>query len=202
MIHSVKFKEAWRCFKEGDHFEFRPGVNLLVGDQGCGKSSLFTILRNAAGGGDKSLKEKVTVCSDKSKLFSFDFEHENPRTVSHFLNDTLSQVASMFSSHGECNRAIFAATRTASNCVLLMDEPDMALSIRSCKMLVLQLKALVERSSQVIIAVHNMAVIQEFEDVLSLEHRKWVPSAEFIASHLAYGLACGCCGCHPCGCGG
>ncbi|KKK76698.1 hypothetical protein LCGC14_2861010 [marine sediment metagenome] len=198
MIHSVEFKEDWRCFKVGDSFDFRPGVNLLVGDQGCGKSSLFAILRDAAKNGDKSLKKKARVHCDKSQLFSFDFEHENPRTVGYFLDDTLSQVAAMFSSHGECNRAVFAATRTASDCVLLMDEPDMALSIRSCKMLVLQLKALVQRNSQVIIAVHNITMIQAFDEVLSLEHRKWMPSAEFIASHLA----CVYCGCHPCGCGG
>ena len=41
MLNTLKFKENWRCFKAGDTFDFRPGVNLLVGDQGCGKSSLL-----------------------------------------------------------------------------------------------------------------------------------------------------------------
>jgi len=198
MIHSVRFTEDWRCFKAGDSFGFCPGINLLVGDQGCGKSSLFTVLRNAGGNGDKNLKEKATVWGDKSQLFSFDFEHENPRTVGYFLDDTVSQVASMLSSHGECSRALFAAMKTASDCVLLMDEPDTALSMRSCGLLVRQLKALVDRNSQVIIAVHNPVVIQAFDEVLSLEHHRWMKSTDFIASHLA----CDHCDCHPCGCGG
>ncbi len=198
MIHTVEFKKEWRCFKEGNRFKFRPGVNLLVGDQGCGKSSLFTILRQVAKNGHKSWEDKVTVQYDKSKLLSFDFELENPRTRGYFLDDTMSQVAAMFSSHGESNRFIFATIKTVSDCVLLMDEPDMSLSIRSCKLLALRLKALVKRNSQIIIAVHNMAIIQAFDEVLSLEHRKWMPSAEFIVSHLA----CDYCGCYPCGCGG
>ena len=31
-------------FKTGEKFEFKPGINLLVGDQGCGKSTMINML--------------------------------------------------------------------------------------------------------------------------------------------------------------
>lgn len=202
MIHFIGFTEDWRCFKADDAFFFRPGVNLLVGDQGCGKSSLFGAIQGAGSAKPQSkfkhLKEKTEIDCDPCKVFMFDFEHENPRTMSYFGNDTLFQVGSMFKSHGECNVALVKSMHTSDTCILLVDEPDTALSIRSCKLLVQQFQSLADNGSQVIAAVHNMAVIQAFDEVLSLEHRKWMSSAEFIASHLT----CECCGCLPCGCGG
>lgn len=37
MLKTIIFKKDHRCFKEGETFNFRPGVNLLVGDQDTGK---------------------------------------------------------------------------------------------------------------------------------------------------------------------
>jgi predicted ATPase len=104
----------------------------------------------------------------------------------------------MHKSHGETNIAMLNSLREAADCLVMMDEPDMALSIRTCQLLVKRLKELVDRGGQVIAAVHNPIVIQAFKDVLSLEHGRWMPSKDFIAIHLA----CEHCDCHPCGCGG
>jgi predicted ATPase len=185
MIRALDFIKDWRCFKMGDRFEFRPGVNLLVGDQGCGKSSLLKAIQK---GGtkpkgldtEKEVRSSVLLEASPIKMYKFDFEKDNPRTQSYFGDNIQFQVASMWSSHGESTRVLLRALDTAASCLCLMDEPDMALSIRSCNMLVKTFKDLVDRSSQVIAAVHNKTVIEQFEEVYSLEHRKWMTSAEFI----------------------
>lgn len=187
MIHSIEFTEAWRCFKPGDRFELRPGVNLLVGDQGCGKSSLLKAMQ-AAGLKEpdfsiKDVAEKVVMKCDHCTIYMFDFEKDNPRTLSYFGKAAQFQVGAMFSSHGECNLALINALETAANCLVMMDEPDTALSIRSCGTLVKRFRELEERSSQVIAAVHSLAVVQQFDEVLSIEHGRWMPSAEFIDRH-------------------
>lgn len=186
MLHALDFIKNWRCFKTGDRFEFRPGVNLLVGDQGCGKSSLLRAIHVGGtkgknfGGSDKELRDGVLLEANPIKMFKFDFEKDNPRTKGNLDDHIQFQVASMFSSHGECTRTFIHALEEAADCLCLMDEPDMALSIRSCNMLALTLKALEERSSQVVAAVHSLALIQQFEEVYSLEHRRWMTNAEFI----------------------
>ncbi len=187
MIRALDFIKDWRCFKMGDRFEFRPGVNLLVGDQGCGKSSLLKAIHigGCTGkdfGSEKKLRDTVLLEASAIQMYKFDFEKDNPRTLSYFDKNIQFQIASMWASHGECTRTIIRALEEVAGSLCLMDEPDMALSIRSCNMLVRTFKALAERSSQVIAAVHSLTVIQQFQEVYSLEHRRWMPSAEFIES--------------------
>lgn len=185
MLHALDFVKDWRCFKEGDRFEFRPGINLLVGDQGCGKSSLLRAIhvggtKKKDFGADNELRSKVTLEATPIKMYKFDFEKDNPRTMGHIGDNALFQISSMWASHGETNRMLIHALEEAAGCLCLMDEPDMALSIRSCNMLARTFKDLEQRSSQVIAAVHSLALIQQFEEVYSLEHLKWMTSAEFI----------------------
>lgn len=68
--------------------------------------------------------------------------------------------------------------------MIFMDEPDMALSIRSCHKLVALLKKL-GKKQQIVAAVHNPIVIGGFPEVYSTEHCRWMPLEEFIGSHSA-----------------
>jgi recombinational DNA repair ATPase RecF len=43
MLTKIEFQRDYRCFKAGDCFDLKPGLNLLVGDQGSGKSSLLGV---------------------------------------------------------------------------------------------------------------------------------------------------------------
>ena len=181
MIKSMKFKVDWRCFKAGETFLFRPGVNLLVGDQGTGKSSLLTLFRWGLEN-NKEANRIVSVCADKSEFFMFDFEQDNPRTH-HFIEFTTDALM-RYVSHGNCVLALLnvLGKKCDAKKSFIMDEPDMALSVRSILKLVGILQA---TQHQVIAAVHNPFLIRAFPKVLSLEHKKWMLSKEFLDSQTS-----------------
>lgn len=185
MIKTVAFLKDYRCFKPLDAFSFRPGVNLLVGEQGCGKS---TILAHIYGRPpvffDNKDKGVSVVLSSGGYVAYFDFEKDNLRTLTYFKEGMIdTQLQMMWSSHGQSVNAVLSGIKRLKDALVLFDEPDMALSIRSCHKLAKLLKEAAENGCQVIASVHNPIVIAAFPEVLSVEHRRWMPSAEFIAAH-------------------
>lgn len=156
---SIRFLKDYRCFKKGDEFEFRPGLNLLVGDQGVGKSSLLDLLTKHGRDG-KELTISV-VCRDTTRLRAFDFEKGNPRILPLGGRDgnfsVGIQAKMMFSSHGETHRAILNSSMEHEQAIVLLDEPDTSLSIRSCHALCGILDKLVEQGCQVVAGVHRIA---------------------------------------------
>jgi predicted ATPase len=183
MIKNVKFIKDYRCFKQNDEFEFRPGINLLVGEQGSGKSTILTCIKEIA---SKNHDPKIKISATPITMMSFDFEKDCVRGKSGFRDDVsyMAQVALIFSSHGQANNAILRSLGENKNKLFIVDEPDMALSIRSCRKLVDMFKKAVENGCQILAAVHNPVVISAFDEVLSLEHRKWMKSSDFIDSHM------------------
>ncbi len=188
MLKSIKFTTDWRVFQEGMSFTFTPGVNLLVGDQGCGKSSLLKAIRGCGVKlplSDRDwFKEPVAdVVTDRSsECFKFDFEYDNIRTKSNFGENVAFQVQSYRHSHGETNQGILGNLVGAVDSILFMDEPDMALSVRSILGLVEKFKTWTKDGNQIIAAVHNPLIIKSFPLVLSLEHGQWMSSQDFIGS--------------------
>lgn len=198
MLATITFTEDWRCFKVGEAFAFSPGVNLLVGDQGSGKSSLMSAIRNGAiklkrHDFDYREKKVATVMSDDKpcRSFKFDFEKDNFRTKSCFdSGSTAFHIQSMWKSHGEQNVAVLDNMAKSQNSVIIMDEPDMALSLRSIYRLMKMLDTLADNGNQIIAAVHNPLLIEHFPLVLSLEHRAWIPSDMFIESQTKEPVKC------------
>jgi len=185
MINKVTFARRHRCFQEGATFDFRSGVNLLVGDQGTGKSTLIAQLRAHV---EKSLDCYLRIERDKpTKAVMFDFERDNPRIRSLPREAGFEgAVLAYYMSHGEhISRILAVLERERQPSTFLLDEPDTALSIRSICELVRRLKQASESGHQVICSVHNPFLIREFSEVLSLEHRCWMNSEDFIQSHLS-----------------
>lgn len=185
MLQSIRFTQKWRCFKQGELFSFVPGVNLLVGDQGCGKSSLIKVITECGSTPKKMDNVAKLQYNQPTRGLTFDFEHDNFRTRS-ALDDKFMRfhISCIFLSHGEAVQAVLNNLIKAENTTIILDEPDAALSIRSAKKLVETLKALTERGNQIIAAVHNPIVIEDFDVVLSIEHLKWMPSTAFISKHM------------------
>jgi predicted ATPase len=188
MLHELTFLEDWRCFKSGETFNFRPGVNLLVGDQGTGKSSLIQSIAAASKVKkykyEHGLEKKIKIVAERTNFGGFDFEKDNLRTQSYFGDNMQLQLASMFSSHGQFNLSLLKSLTVAASCVLCLDEPDMALSVKSICTLIRFCKGAVTRDCQIIAAVHNPILITAFEEVYSMDERCWVKSFKYVGDQM------------------
>ena len=220
MIKSIQFKKDFRSFKKGDKFEFKPGVNLLVGDQGAGKSTLIELMRSHLEPkkdfreSDSTWRAKSIMAHEKiedlvsietqkgKKVFAFDFERESARDMSGLHYDMIEvQLVAMKSSHGQGNLASLGSMLEKMSKdkdavdIILLDEPDAALSPRNCYGMVGILHSMATKwNKQVIVSAHNPIVIRGvhpliqkepfWEDVLSLEDKKWMRSDEFMLLQL------------------
>lgn len=182
MITSIRVEKNYRSLKKGKQWDLLPGVNLVVGDNGSGKSTLLYALHMLAQGA-KVTEIAVTVNSNSATFF-FDFEKGNPRTQSTF-SDTMDigfQVKSRWSSHGEANMVMLQALESGEKGhIVLLDEPDSALSLRNIAKLIAIFRAAENKGVQLITAVHHPWIIEAFPSVLSLEHQKWMTSETYLS---------------------
>jgi predicted ATPase len=197
VIQSVEFLRRFCCFEPGVKFSFQRGVNLLVGDQGSGKSSLLGSIQSSSRS-SKNPVLKIVLGERGVQVISFDFEKDNPRVRSMtFEGDVSFRLKTSWVSHGESVKSLLSGLipavqgrqRKHSDLtpLVLLDEPDIGLSIRSCYRVIGVLNRLEEIGAQVLCAIHNPTVISAFPRVLSLEDRIWMEPSEFIEGQRSLG---------------
>jgi predicted ATPase len=187
-IEKIQIK-PWKCFKEEIDFETK-SINLIVGDQGCGKSTLLSGLQ------ENKIQLKLSEeCLQKGvSSFYFDSEKMNPRVVDAIKYTNAdgtskgigmgSAIQSRFQSHGEVLvEFTVSALRKASNCIIFLDEPESGLSLRNQYNLAKEVLAASERGCQLFIATHCLILIQSVQEVLSLEHGKWMSVSTFVEAN-------------------
>lgn len=177
MLKKITFLKEYRCFKKGDVFDFEP-LTILVGDQGCGKSTILSLIGKAD---DRQTKEVVKITAGRIDTRYFDYEKHNPRMSSYV--ESVLDVATRFASHGQFVKALNESMSEQKGVCWIMDEPDGNLSIRSCLALAKQFNTAVKNGCQVIASIHSPVVMEQFDKVYSLEHRRWMKPAEFIQWH-------------------
>lgn len=185
MITRMTFTRDYRVFKKGETFILRSGLNCLVGDQGTGKSSLIDLLYLLSKGHKEALDIELLNPEKEIAVIKHDFESDSPRAISDISTTKMSigtVLSSRWSSHGETVKATLKALNSLKEpSVVLMDEPDMALSIRSCFILVNLLKKLEAKGHQIIASIHNPTVINQLDKVLCLEDKLgWIEPREFF----------------------
>lgn len=163
-------------------------VNLFVGNQGCGKSTMLHLIQKNSSDIEVTLSKECI--KNGVDTFYFDSEKDNPRvkdprdyTNANGTNKGIgfgSGLASRFKSHGEIlEHFTITPIKKAKDCVIILDEPESGLSITNQFRLIEAIKGAVKRGCQFFIATHCFPLIQSF-DVISLEHTENMSGKEFI----------------------
>lgn len=189
------FKGKYRTFKPEDAILFFEGVNLLVGDQGCGKSTILQCLASLGGCKvpfwKKDRKEDIAKVAEllvdkPAPVFAHDYENDSPRTSPSF--ETMgsipmgSAISFMKGSHGQATIALASAISDMKDAYLILDEPDSGMSCRSALALAEAMKKAEGNGCQVIASVHHPWLIEAFPRVYSVEHKNFMNSEEFLQS--------------------
>lgn len=161
MAHLAKIlirKDATDRLKKlaGQTIEFLPGLNMLVGENGIGKSG---ILYNLTKPKDSKHSIKLTTTGAIS-FFHFDTEKMNPRVSTPSGTSFEFGVVSRFMSHGECLIKVLEHFKelTASkqkSYLVAVDEPEGGLSPWKQKEL-LDMYIKQSKRIQIIIATHSL----------------------------------------------
>jgi predicted ATPase len=152
-VISVKISGEMKDRINKEEIFFKPGPNVIIGENGSGKSSLFQVLLQPS----KEIKETCKVDSIAGTYYAFDFEKDNPRKKG-FISE-MSHITSRFVSHGQSNQAIIKCMTQddAKNCMFFLDEPEQALDINGLKLLISTVEK--SKASQILIITHHPFII-------------------------------------------
>lgn len=161
---------------------------MLSGENGSGKSTLLHSIHYALKG------ERVDGYAYKldragvniGKVFLFDAEQHNPRMQMDLFKDQPEMVEFLqLASHGQVMLAMFRENFPSleRGTILLLDEPEMALSISNQRRILQMLKELVDqRGFRIICATHSSVLLEDPETyVINLDNHvnRNIPSEAF-----------------------
>lgn len=145
--------------------DLRHPLVLLTGENGCGKSTLLHSIYYALRGEELDgyayrLENRV----ETPKVFLFDAEQHNPRMhVELFESNPQMKEFVQMASHGQVMLSMFRETFPSlpDGTVLLLDEPEMALSQSNQMRIVKMLMELVEKKKFRIICATHSQILKE-----------------------------------------
>ena len=159
---------------------------MLKGENGCGKSTLLHAIYYALRGDkiDGYIYKLEDGKSSASRVMLFDAEQHNPRAHPELFDDQpeMKEFVQM-ASHGQVMLSMFSQTFPSfpNGTVLLLDEPEMALSTSNQRRILKMLMELVDQKEfRIIAATHSPVLIDAKETyVIDLDrhiNRNVIPS--------------------------
>jgi len=183
--------EMFKLFKKGLKIEFKPGVNIIVGENGSGKSSFISIIKSYINYENSPKYVKIDGDPTIDNTIFFDGEKDNPLTlIPKMINPMGSDFVSLSSqlffaseeSHGESMLPAldYILDNAKAGYMIFMDEPETALSLGNQIRLAHKLMISAGDGNQLFISTHSLALINEFPTVFDMETRKWVDRAKYV----------------------
>lgn len=149
--------------------DLRNPLIMLTGENGSGKSTLLQSIHIALKGEqvDGYIYRLDRGDAQLGKIYLFDAEQHNPRTqLDLFKNEPQMVEFLRMASHGQVMLSLFSETfpKLPDGTVLLLDEPEMALSSSNQRRVLKMLKELVDRKKfRIVCATHSPALIEDAE---------------------------------------
>ncbi|MCU1327783.1 MAG: ATPase [Bryobacterales bacterium] len=140
---------------------------MLTGENGSGKSTLLNSIHYALNGeGAEGFIYKFDRgAAQAGKVFLFDAEQHNPRMRLDLFEDQPEMLEFLrLASHGQVMLSMFRQSFPAlePGTILLLDEPEMALSISNQRRILKMMKELVDqRGFRIICATHSPVLIDD-----------------------------------------
>jgi predicted ATPase len=198
LLNKITFNQDFRTFKKGDVIEIKKPFLVLVGVNGCGKSTILDCIREEFGIADNSYmkgtypKDAFTLEKSKEKFEAkyHDFHSGDRKYSGSFGDDMSGQIAAMKQSSGIGNLLQFQNTqiKNATGSLILLDEPDRGMAIKIQRNFgLLFLEMVMSGKNQVIVSTHSeqiMTMGELFGQIYSVEHKRFFDTKdEFIKEH-------------------
>lgn len=177
----VKVLQDFRTLKAGQAVDCSAPVTVLVGRNGCGKSTLIELVRSILLPGPYRRQhwQSVTISrEDAVKIirlrfargqtlygaWGFDAERDNLHVPSPVLHgDGLLQAISIQGSHGQASRLRLAPLLDGDPpkeaCLFLLDEPESGLDLASTYKLIRAVRRFAAAGSRFVLSTHHPALI-------------------------------------------
>ena len=163
-------------FKKGQSIKTEKGINIIVGDNGCGKSSL--------------IKELIKTHRETLRIAHLDLEKANPtinkpapkKGVLHGyeIEEILNQFMWSIESHGETREGVLMGMLESDLDdldVIILDEPEQGLSLKNQAKYYRKLE---ELKTEVLVITHSKVFIELAEKVFDVETMEWIDSKTYL----------------------
>lgn len=183
----LKWKD-WTLYEKGFEIDLKSGLNIVVGNNGIGKTCFFENLINRT--------YEFVVVGDFVQIAYFNTKNQDLGTVSEnvasltypsgigYAKSLINLANSTTNSHGENYQqfwdSFFNFYNTKTNWVIIIDEPEAGLDINTKKFRVKQLKKLAKKH-QIVIITHDYWFMKACKTLYNFNTKQFENTVDFLA---------------------